>query len=215
MSGVGTHLSAADPLVSDHRIGGTPVVPAAAQIDAVLSACDIGRPDCRWELERIAFRTPLLVTGAVAEIEVRTAEDGRCALRSVPPGSDGVPVEHSTARATGSPLPPPRYVDVAALRAGCTEQVPLSDVAAWREASGIAYGPAYRAIRSAHRGPGRMLLMLRAAEDPNATAAPPSCRRRCSTASSRRSACSTPVRPGRACPGTSAGWRPAAACPAR
>ncbi|MGW6818263.1 bifunctional SDR family oxidoreductase/pyridoxal phosphate-dependent aminotransferase family protein [Streptomyces sp. NPDC055005] len=173
MSGVGTHLDAADPLVSDHRIGGTPVVPAAAQIDAVLSACDIGRPDCRWELERIAFRAPLLVTGAGAEIEVRTAQDGRCALRSVPPGSDGVPVEHSTARATGSPLPPPRYVDVAALRAGCTEQVPLSDVAAWREASGIAYGPAYRAIRSAHRGPDRMLLMLRAAEDPNAAAAPP------------------------------------------
>ncbi|MER5778086.1 aminotransferase class I/II-fold pyridoxal phosphate-dependent enzyme [Streptomyces sp. NPDC002039] len=173
MSGVGTHLSAADPLVSDHRIGGVPVVPAAAQIDAVLSACDAARPDHRWLLEQVAFRTPLLVTGAGADIEVRTAEDGRCAVHSLPPGDNGVPVEHSTARATGRPLPPPRYVDVSALRAGCTEQVPLPEVAAWREASGIAYGPAYQAIRSAHRGPGRMLLMLRAAEDPDAATAPP------------------------------------------
>ncbi|MFJ5811676.1 aminotransferase class I/II-fold pyridoxal phosphate-dependent enzyme [Streptomyces sp. NPDC093093] len=173
MSAVGSLLGAADPLVCDHRIGGVPVAPAAAQIDAVLSACDAARPDHQWVLEQVAFRTPLLVTGAGTEIEVHTAQDGRCTLRSVPPGNDGVPVEHSTARATGSPLPPPRYVDVAALRAGCTQQVPLSEVAAWREASGITYGPAYRAIRSAHRGPGRMLLMLRATEEANPASAPP------------------------------------------
>ncbi|MGW7054482.1 bifunctional SDR family oxidoreductase/pyridoxal phosphate-dependent aminotransferase family protein [Streptomyces sp. NPDC054887] len=172
MSDFRSFLSAADPLVSDHRIGGIPVVPAAAQIDAVLSACDSGRPDCRWTLEQVAFRVPLLVEGPEAELEVATAEDGRCAVRSLRPGDD-LPVEHSTARVSGSPLPPPRYVDVAALRAGCTEQVPLSEVAAWREGSGIAYGPAYRAIRSAHRGPGRMLLMLRAADDANPASVPP------------------------------------------
>ncbi|GHA98566.1 bifunctional SDR family oxidoreductase/pyridoxal phosphate-dependent aminotransferase family protein [Streptomyces chryseus] len=172
MSGFRSVLDAADPLVSDHRIGGIPVVPAAAQIDAMLSACDARRPDCRWTLEQVAFRVPLLVAGPQAELEVHTDEDGRCAVRSARP-ADGLPVEHSTARVSGSPLPPPGYVDVAALRAGCTEQVPLSDVAAWREASGIAYGPAYQVIRSAHRGPGRMLLMLRAADDADAASVPP------------------------------------------
>ncbi|MET4927468.1 SDR family NAD(P)-dependent oxidoreductase, partial [Streptomyces sp. PSRA5] len=172
MNGVRSVLSAADPLVSHHRIGGIPVLPAAAQIDAMLSACDAGRPDCWWTLEQIAFRVPLLVVGPEAEIEVHTGEDGGCAVRSVRP-EHGVPVVYSTARVSGSQLPPPRYVDVAALRAGCTEQVPLSDVAAWREASGIAYGPAYQVIRSAHRGPGRMLLMLRAGGDSNAASAPP------------------------------------------
>ncbi|MFD9031959.1 aminotransferase class I/II-fold pyridoxal phosphate-dependent enzyme [Streptomyces sp. NPDC059567] len=171
MSGVRSVLSAADPLVSDHRIGGVPVLPAAAQIDAMLSACDARRPDCWWTLEQVAFRVPLLVAGAEAELEVDTAEDGGCAVRSVRPGG-GEPVVHSTARVSGSPLPPPRYVDMAALRAGCTEHVPLSDVAAWREASGIAYGPAYQVIRSAHRGSGRMLLMLRAGDDANAASAP-------------------------------------------
>lgn len=139
MSGLRSVLSAADPLVSHHRIGGIPVLPAAAQIDAMLSACDARRPDCRWTLEQVAFRVPLLVVGREAELEVQSADDGGCAVSSVhaEPGSRLV---HSTARVTGSPLPPPRYADVAALRAGCTEQVPLSDVAAWREASGIAYG---------------------------------------------------------------------------
>ncbi|WP_171907146.1 polyketide synthase dehydratase domain-containing protein, partial [Streptomyces niveus] len=145
---------------------------AAAQIDAMLSAWDARRPDCWWTLEQVAFRAPLLVAGAEVEIEVGTADDGGCALRSVR-SERGVPVVHSTARVSGSPLPPPRYVDVAALRAGCTEQVPLSDVAAWREASGIAYGPAYRVIRSAHRGAGRMLLMLRAGDEQSAAQAPP------------------------------------------
>ncbi|MGP3980118.1 aminotransferase class I/II-fold pyridoxal phosphate-dependent enzyme [Streptomyces sp. KR80] len=165
MSGVRFHVSAADPLVSDHRVGGTPVIPAATQIDAMLSACDARQPDSRWTLENIAFRVPLRVAGSDVELEVLTTEEGQCSVRSQQAGEDGVPVEHSTARTSGSPLPPPGYLDVAGLRAGCTENVPLSDVAAWRYASGITYGPAFQAIRSAYRGPGRMLVVLRAADD--------------------------------------------------
>ncbi|MEG8278951.1 aminotransferase class I/II-fold pyridoxal phosphate-dependent enzyme [Streptomyces sp. AHA2] len=166
-------LRAADPLVADHRIGGVPVVPAAAQIDALLSACDADRPDRVWTLEQLAFSTPLTVPGTETGIEVRGTGDGRYAVRSVPSVPGAEPVEHSTARVSGAPLPPPRYVDVAGLGAGCTQQVPLADIAAWRDASGIAYGPAYRVIRSAHRGPGRMLLMLRAEDGPGGAAPPP------------------------------------------
>lgn len=166
-------LRAADPLVADHRIGGVPVVPAAAQIDALLSACDADRPDRVWTLEQIAFRTPLTVPGAETGIEVGTAGQGRYTVRSVPSAPGAEPVEHSAAQVSAAPLPPPRYVDVAELGAGCTQQVPLADVAAWRDASGIAYGPAYRVIRSARRGPGRMLLMLRAEDGADGGAVPP------------------------------------------
>ncbi|OEJ94008.1 bifunctional SDR family oxidoreductase/pyridoxal phosphate-dependent aminotransferase family protein [Streptomyces thermolilacinus] len=166
-------LRAADPLVADHRIGGVPVVPAAAQIDALLSACDADRPDRVWTLEQIAFRTPLTVPGTQTGIEVGAAGQGRYAVRSVPSAPGAEPVEHSAAQVSGSPLPPPRYVDVAGLRAGCTQQVPLADMTAWRDASGITYGPAYRVIRSAHRGPGRMLLMLRAEDGTDGGAVPP------------------------------------------
>ncbi|WP_226962367.1 MULTISPECIES: SDR family NAD(P)-dependent oxidoreductase, partial [unclassified Streptomyces] len=173
MSGRRVSLRSADPLVSDHRIGGVPVVPAALQVDALLAACDAARPDAVWTLEQVAFKAPLTVPGAGLDIEVGPAGDGRHAVRSVPPHPGAAPTEHSTARVSGAPLPPPRYVDVAELRSGCTQQVPLADVAAWRDASGIAYGPAYRAIRAAHRGPGRMLLLLRAEDGTDGGSVPP------------------------------------------
>ncbi|MER7322179.1 aminotransferase class I/II-fold pyridoxal phosphate-dependent enzyme [Streptomyces albidoflavus] len=157
MSGARVHLTAADPLVADHRIGGTPVVAAAAQIDLLLRACDAARPDRVRTLEHVAFRAPLRVTGPGAVLDV-TTDDGRCALRC-----DGT--EYATARHRDASLPPPRYLDVAGLGAGCAEPVPLAGLDAWRRASGITYGPAYRAIRSALRGPGRILAVVRAGDD--------------------------------------------------
>ncbi|MBT2894682.1 polyketide synthase dehydratase domain-containing protein, partial [Streptomyces sp. McG2] len=90
MSGARVHLTAADPLVADHRIGGTPVVAAAAQIDLLLRACDAARPDRVRTLEHVAFRAPLRVTGPGTVLDV-TTDDGRCALRC-----DGT--EYATAR---------------------------------------------------------------------------------------------------------------------
>ncbi|MCX5205628.1 aminotransferase class I/II-fold pyridoxal phosphate-dependent enzyme [Streptomyces sp. NBC_00237] len=158
-------LDAADPLVRDHRIGSVPVVPAAAQIDAVLSACEARRPDGQWTLKDVAFRVPLRVEAADAELQVHTTDDGQCAVRSPEPGGDGTPREHCTARVVRIALPPPRYLDVADLQAGCTRDVPRTAVTAWQRGSGITYGPSYRAIRSARTGPGRMLAVLRAADD--------------------------------------------------
>ncbi|WP_159765667.1 aminotransferase class I/II-fold pyridoxal phosphate-dependent enzyme [Streptomyces sp. HM190] len=179
MSGFRVHLGATDPLVRDHRIGDTPVVPAALQTDAVLTACDARRPDRVWTLENVTFHTPLRVTGPGVDLRVTTADDGRCSVLSATAaaaagstaGDDagGAPVEHCSARARGVPMPPPRYIDVDALRAGCTRPVPLTDIDAWRRASGITYGPAYRVVRSAHRGTDRMLLVLRADDDLHAT----------------------------------------------
>ncbi|RBM11808.1 bifunctional SDR family oxidoreductase/pyridoxal phosphate-dependent aminotransferase family protein [Streptomyces sp. PT12] len=158
MSGLRIPLSAADPLVDDHRIGATPVIAAALQIDAMLRACDARRPDSVWTLRHVAFREPLRVTGEGIDLDVVTAPDGRCSVRS-----DGT--EYSTAHARGVPLPPPRYLDVAELRGGCTQGVPLAGLAEWRRASGITYGPAFRSVHSLHRAPGRMLAVLRAADD--------------------------------------------------
>ncbi|MFD7573033.1 SDR family NAD(P)-dependent oxidoreductase, partial [Streptomyces sp. NPDC059810] len=125
------------------------------------------------EVEQFGFCTPVTVRGREAAREVAAAGEGRQAVRSLPSAPGAEPVEHSVARVSSTPLPPPRYVDVAALRAGCTQQVPPADMAAWRDASGISYGPAYRVVRSAHRGPGRMLLMLRAEDGADGGAVPP------------------------------------------
>ncbi|MFD7899426.1 bifunctional SDR family oxidoreductase/pyridoxal phosphate-dependent aminotransferase family protein [Streptomyces sp. NPDC059743] len=179
------HLSGDDPVVRDHRIGGTPVLPAAAQIDTMLTVCDTTRPDSQWRLDQVAFVAPLHVpapkSGAQAGVEIEVAVDagegGECSVSSSRPdggygpdgpdgGDDGERAwsVHSRARATGVALPPPRYIDVSRLRAGCSDTVPLSAVTEWRRGSGIEYGPAFQAIRALHRGPARMLALLRASE---------------------------------------------------
>ncbi|MFF4814417.1 bifunctional SDR family oxidoreductase/pyridoxal phosphate-dependent aminotransferase family protein [Kitasatospora sp. NPDC001309] len=162
MSAPALVLDAADPVVADHRIGEHPVLAAAVQADALLRALDTRSPGRSWTLEQVAFRAPLRVDGPRVELAVVTGEDGQCAVRT--DGPDG-PVAYSTARAHGVPLPPPRHLDTAALRAGCPDAVPLAELDAWRRASGIAYGPAYRVVRSAQRGPGRIAAVLRTAED--------------------------------------------------
>ncbi|MFI7438105.1 aminotransferase class I/II-fold pyridoxal phosphate-dependent enzyme [Micromonospora haikouensis] len=162
MSAHRTPLAADDPVLRDHRIGGTPVLAAAAQVDAMLTACDAARPGGSWSLEQVAFLAPLRVPpGTTVEVETTLTDDGGCALGSWEPGASS-PTPHSRARATRSALPPPHYLDVAQLRAGCVDEVPLAAVADWRRDSGIEYGPTFHAIRAAHRGPGRMLALLRA-----------------------------------------------------
>ncbi|SCF89385.1 glycine C-acetyltransferase [Streptomyces sp. MnatMP-M17] len=155
-------------MARDHRIGGTPVLPAAAQIDPMLTVCDTTRPDSQWRLDQVAFVAPLDVpaskSGAQAGVEVEFAMDAgkgdECSLSSSrPDGGDGGEQAwsvHSGARATGVALPPPCYIEVSRPRAGCSDAVPLSAVTERRRGSGIEYGPAFRAIRALHRGPARM-----------------------------------------------------------
>jgi 8-amino-7-oxononanoate synthase len=162
---VNTNLSPDDPAVADHLVAGTPVLPGAAQVDMLLSACDARRPDRVWRLDQVTFLAPLGVTGPVA-VAVSAEEDGACAVTTAAG-------RHSQAKATASPLPPPTYLDVAALRAGCAEQVPLAEVAAWRSASGIAYGPSYQAIRTVHKGGNRLVALLRETQDRPGRFVPP------------------------------------------
>ncbi|MBW0133324.1 aminotransferase class I/II-fold pyridoxal phosphate-dependent enzyme [Pseudonocardia abyssalis] len=166
------HLAATDPAVADHLVGGQPVLPAAAQIDAVLSACAATRPGDRWWLDHVAFLAPLRVGPAGVETRTEIADDGTALFRSRAPG-DGEWTTHGRASTTSGSLNLPRYLDTAALRARCTDAVPAAEIAAWRAASGIAYGPTYRAIRSAHRGDGVLLAMLRTHET-GAHVVPPS-----------------------------------------
>ncbi|HEY0636830.1 MAG TPA: aminotransferase class I/II-fold pyridoxal phosphate-dependent enzyme [Pseudonocardiaceae bacterium] len=161
MNGLRTSLDPADPVVAGHRIGGTPVLAAAAQVDALLMACEATAPDRQWRLEHLTFTAPLRVTGATELIT--TVDDEECTVAART--GDGEPAVHARARVTGTPLPPPRYVALPELRAGCTEEVPLAEIAGWRAASGIDYGPAFRVIRTAHRGPDRMVVLLRPEED--------------------------------------------------
>ncbi|MEX5635155.1 aminotransferase class I/II-fold pyridoxal phosphate-dependent enzyme [Parafrankia sp. FMc2] len=161
-------LSADHPMVADHRLSGTPVLPGAAQIDAILTACDATRPGRRWELTEVSFLAPLLVAGTAVHIETALGDNGSWAVSAADPAGGGEPAAwtvHCQARAESAPLPPPEYLDLAAWWAACSDELRLAEITTWRQSSGIAYGPTYQTIRSARRGPDRICAVLRADDD--------------------------------------------------
>jgi len=166
-------LTATDPAVADHRVGGVPVLPAAAQIDAVLTACDAARPGLRWRVDNVTFRAPLRVAGPGVTLRTELVDDGTCTVSTQPADApDAAWTEHGRASVAGETLDVPAYLDTGALRDGCSEAVPIADLDRWRAASDIAYGSAYRAVRSIHRGPDRMVAVLRADAQPGASVVP-------------------------------------------
>ncbi|MBM7774800.1 glycine C-acetyltransferase [Actinokineospora baliensis] len=152
-----TTLAPADPVVAHHLVGGSPVLPAAAQVDLLLTTLDARRPDRTWQLDQVSFLAPVRV---VDPVELRVVEDDR--VTALASGA----VRHCQAVVADRPLPPPTYVDTAEMRAGCSEAVPLAELAAWRASSGIEYGSTYQAIRSLHRGTDRVLALVSSGDAP-------------------------------------------------
>ncbi|NWJ72057.1 aminotransferase class I/II-fold pyridoxal phosphate-dependent enzyme [Pseudonocardia sp. ICBG1122] len=167
-------VTAEDPVVADHRIDGVGVLPAAAQIDLMLQAVGAGRSSRRWWLEHVVLAEPLTVGDGGVELGVDVADDGALALRSRPAADPVAPARlHARAVAAGAPLPPPTYLDTAAMEASAGPETPLSVLDGWRATSGIAYGERYRVIRSLRRDGDRLFGVLRpAAAEPGAVVDP-------------------------------------------
>ncbi|HXV94018.1 MAG TPA: bifunctional SDR family oxidoreductase/pyridoxal phosphate-dependent aminotransferase family protein [Pseudonocardia sp.] len=160
----GRVLTADDPVVADHRVECVPVLPAAAQADAILRAASAGRPARRWWLDNLVLTAPLAVTGTGAAITVEIDATGTATLSARPVGRpEAPPVVHARAGVTSGSLPPPTYVDTAALEAAAGPEVPLAELDRWRDGSGITYGPRYRVIRSVRRDGDRILAVVRPA----------------------------------------------------
>lgn len=149
-----------EPLAADHLVGGRAVLPAAAQMDSLLTALDALKPGGSWRLERVGLLAPLHVPESGVEVETALGEDGECAVRSRPPGTDRW-TDHSRATAVHGPLGPPEYEDLSALTASCPDAVDLDRFRDWQRASGITYGPTFQVVRSLWSGPGRTLALLR------------------------------------------------------
>lgn len=167
-------LTADDPVVADHRIDGVGVLPAAAQIDQMLRAVSAGAPSRRWWLEHVVLAEPLVVTDRGSALEVDVADDGAVVLRARRADDPDSPSRlHARAVAAGAPLPPPTYLDTAALEASAGPEAPLAVLDGWRAGSGIVYGERYRVMRSLRRDGDRMFAVLRpTADEPGAVIDP-------------------------------------------
>ncbi|MEN9787039.1 MAG: hypothetical protein RLZZ299_2303 [Pseudomonadota bacterium] len=95
-----------DPWISDHAIGGVPVLPGVIGLEWMLAAARLVRPSARFgAAEDVRFLAPLKVhRDGTVDVDVRAEPDGvthvRCVVRSRRTGATGrvLEVEHYTAR---------------------------------------------------------------------------------------------------------------------
>ncbi|MFF4602688.1 SDR family NAD(P)-dependent oxidoreductase [Streptomyces sp. NPDC001339] len=162
-----------EPFLDAHRVQGTRVLPAAAQLEMVRAAVSYAtrRADLSGTTVRLgdtAWLRPLPVDGQPLEIHVALTpqDDGTLGYEIRTGGGDAPAVVHSRGTAVidapEEPAEPeePVTLDLGALRASCdTPHDPAEAYAAFHEA-GLEYGPAMRGLTEIRLGEGELLARI-------------------------------------------------------
>ncbi|MFE7277378.1 SDR family NAD(P)-dependent oxidoreductase [Streptomyces sp. NPDC057623] len=175
-----------EPFLDAHRVHGTRVLPAAAQLELARAAVSYAtrRDDTAGttvRLEDTAWLRPLVVDGRPAEVHVViTPQDNGTLGYEIRTGTGAGgerAVVHSRGSASVGAYDEPERLGLGALRASCaTPRDPVEAYVALREA-GLEYGPAMRGLTEIRLGAGELLARLeRPAADvaDTAVALPPS-----------------------------------------
>jgi pimaricinolide synthase PimS1 len=138
----------AQPWLADHRVAGQIVVPAAALLTWM-------RAIAAADLQTVAIRAPLrFADDAAYEIQILATGD-RVSLSGRTSDGWTMHVEARTAPAAAAD-----GFDVEAARARCRDAVDVDVLYARFADAGLAYGPAFRAVRAMWRGPGEVLARV-------------------------------------------------------
>ena len=154
----GTLSAARHWVLDEHRIDGTPVLPATAQVDALraAAAATLPRPDgaTGLELADLLFVEPIAVPdGTAAALEVSVRPTGAVTLR----GADGREYARGTAAWSTTPAPAP--LDLAAVRERCTGRPDLT------EGGGLVeFGAHWANVREAWQSADEQLTLLEVPE---------------------------------------------------
>jgi len=168
--------------LQDHRIAGTPVLPASAYLEIALAAGRAVEPDRELAVEGLVLEQAVqFFEGRARVVQVVLRPDGparRFELHSrleLPPDNDGPPqwTRHATARLV--PLeraPASASIDLAELRRRCREEMSLSGFYERMQEFGLSYGPTFRGLRRLWRGEGEALAEVRLPDEAAAAARP-------------------------------------------
>ena len=157
------------PYLHEHRVEGAIVFPAAGYVEAglALAAAEAGLEACR--LENVRFEQALIVDPKrLQDLRMRYfSKEGRFEVSSRLHGGEAE--DTWQVHAGGIILAPfdgaePPEVDLAAWREACTEPVDPAHLYERLERAGLAYGSAFRTIRSLWVGGRRNVVRLERAE---------------------------------------------------
>jgi phthiocerol/phenolphthiocerol synthesis type-I polyketide synthase E len=150
----GTVSAARHWVLDEHRIDGTPVLPATAQADALraAAAATLPRPAgaTGLELADLLFVEPIAVPdGTTATLAVSVRPDGTAILR----GADGR--EHARATAAWVSTPPPAALDLDAIRERCTGRPDFAE-----DGGLVAFGAHWANVRQVWQSADEQLTLL-------------------------------------------------------
>ncbi|MFZ1007240.1 MAG: polyketide synthase dehydratase domain-containing protein, partial [Candidatus Sulfotelmatobacter sp.] len=155
------------PYLSDHRVYGQALFPAAGYLEMALAAAENalgalgGGP---YELKEMAIAHPLVLGAGIKTIQtiVRQGESGATfEILSAPDGGEGNWLLHVSGGIQSAEPAAALRIDEA--RARCVEAVDVEALYAGLRGNGLDYGPGFRSIESAWRGEGEAVAHLRLA----------------------------------------------------
>ena len=146
-----------DPVLRDHVIHGSRLLPASACLELVRAAAEgAGRGPVRG-LSGLTWGSPITTDDGPRRVRVVIGGGGRAPFEVV--GEDGT--GHARGTVTfGAPDSGPVRLDLDAVRRRCAQRRTGAEVHAWYRRAGFGYGPAYDVIEQAHSGPGEALLRI-------------------------------------------------------
>ncbi|MGH8570958.1 MAG: type I polyketide synthase, partial [Gammaproteobacteria bacterium] len=161
-------LSAGQPaFLDDHRVFGTAIMPASGYMDMALAAAAAALAPERMSLENLGFHRPLAFRDGetrIVQTSLRPNPSGGYALhihsRSAAGAGEPAWALHAsgTLRVEAGPEAAPRE-NLAALRGRMAEAEPAALYEAYA-CHGVAFGPAFRAVRELWRGQGEALARI-------------------------------------------------------
>ena len=166
------------PYLGDHRVQGTPVLPAAAHLEMALEAASEVFGGGPVLLGPAAFENALFLTGLRrVQLVLTAAGPGAASFQlfsTEDPGGSWTLHSSGTLRAGDPPVETGSGGPLAAVRERCPEEIGAADLYATLGARGLEYGPAFQGIERLWRGDGEGLARVRLAPElePGAATSP-------------------------------------------
>ncbi|MFJ4966514.1 SDR family NAD(P)-dependent oxidoreductase [Streptomyces sp. NPDC088729] len=158
-----------EPFLASHRVRGTRVLPAAAQVEMVRAAAvraaegatgrAAGTPGV-VRLRNVGWSRPVVVRDAPADVGVGlTPQDGGAIAFEITTGTASDVVHSSGLVEIGGPGQPDR-LDLTTLLAACPGERRPADVYAEFHDQGLEYGPAMRGLKELRLGTGELIARV-------------------------------------------------------
>ncbi|HEY0794068.1 MAG TPA: beta-ketoacyl synthase N-terminal-like domain-containing protein, partial [Chthoniobacterales bacterium] len=151
-------LETRERVFQDHLVNGEPMLPGTASVEMILTAGMLALTSSRVRLKNVSWEKPIIGSdGAVAVEVVVTAQPGDCVTVELgtPAGGRMVRGKAETVAAFAEDV-----LDLAAIKARCSQSASPDQIYREYELRGLKYGPGFRVVQEINYQPGEVCTLL-------------------------------------------------------